>query len=445
MSIPLRAARRSARRLGWGLADQALSSLTNFAVGVVVARSVSGHDFGAFALAFSVYTVALGVSRALSTEAFVVRYSAAQPGRARPAARRATGTSLATGAACLAVFGVVGAVLGAGRGLAWSLGATMPGLLLQDGWRYVFFAAGEGRRAFANDAVWALLMVPAFLVAHVVAAHSAAAYLAAWGIAASGAALFGILQTRLTPNPLRTVAWLREHRTLWPRYLTESVAITATQQLYLFAVGAVGGLSVVGRLKLVQIALGPVNVVAQGVGVVAVPEAVRARRSGLRRLDVVAAAISLIIGASALCWGLLVYALPHRWTTHVVGTGWLVAAALVIPMTLAQTLNGANTGAFVGLRAFGAARQSMRVRCLASVTTVGGALVGVQLAGVQGAAYGLVVAAAVNLVVWWLAYVVQRGRHRDDPAIGDLRAETDGFAAWPADVPEADPAPAVSR
>ena len=49
------------RRFGWGMGDQALSSLTNFAVGIAVARSVSASAFGAFALAFSFYSIALSV------------------------------------------------------------------------------------------------------------------------------------------------------------------------------------------------------------------------------------------------------------------------------------------------------------------------------------------------------------------------------------------------
>ena len=42
-------------RLSWGVADQALSSLTNFAVGIVVARSLGIRELGAFSIAFATY------------------------------------------------------------------------------------------------------------------------------------------------------------------------------------------------------------------------------------------------------------------------------------------------------------------------------------------------------------------------------------------------------
>ena len=48
-------------RAGWGIAVN-LSSLTNFALGVVVARAVGPAGFGAFTIVFTAYTLALGLS-----------------------------------------------------------------------------------------------------------------------------------------------------------------------------------------------------------------------------------------------------------------------------------------------------------------------------------------------------------------------------------------------
>ena len=45
--------RGAGRRFGWGLADQAVSSLTNFAVSLYVARSLGAVQFGAFSLAYA--------------------------------------------------------------------------------------------------------------------------------------------------------------------------------------------------------------------------------------------------------------------------------------------------------------------------------------------------------------------------------------------------------
>ena len=47
--------RAFAGRLSWGLADQAASSLSNFVVGVYVARSLGLTAFGVFSLAWVTY------------------------------------------------------------------------------------------------------------------------------------------------------------------------------------------------------------------------------------------------------------------------------------------------------------------------------------------------------------------------------------------------------
>jgi hypothetical protein len=46
-----------------------------------------------------------------------------------------------------------------------ALGLTLSGLMLQDSWRYAFFAAGQGQRAFVNDAIWTAALIPTMLLA----------------------------------------------------------------------------------------------------------------------------------------------------------------------------------------------------------------------------------------------------------------------------------------
>src|SRR5439155_4829421 len=65
----------TAGRLSWGLVDQAVSSLTNFAVGIYVARSLGVTAFGIFSVAWVTYGVVLNISRGLATDPLVVRFS----------------------------------------------------------------------------------------------------------------------------------------------------------------------------------------------------------------------------------------------------------------------------------------------------------------------------------------------------------------------------------
>lgn len=393
------------RRVGWGLADQALSSMTNFAVGIFVARSVSVSDFGAFALAFSAYCLVLGVSRALSAEPFAVRFVMAEAESLHRARAAVFGVAFATGVASLALA----ALLSLGmpeehRPLVLSLGLVLPGLLIQDNARQVLFVAGRGRSAFTNDLVWAVLLVPAFAAVMFAGEVTAASLILAWGAAATIAGVAGCCQCRTVPNVLLIPSWLRSQQGLWPRYMVEGAAINGSQQITYFVVGAVAGLAAVGELKLVLVLLGPVNVLVQGLGIVAVPEATRAIAVGRRRFVRVMGIFSLTVGFGAFLWGLTVSLLPLSWGAAVVGQGWLTASVLVLPLFLAQVFNGAKTGAAVGLRGMCAASRSMWTRVAASLLSVASSVVGAAAAGVQGAAWGLAAAAAVNAVLWQVQF-----------------------------------------
>ncbi|MGG8406827.1 hypothetical protein ACM614_09530, partial [Streptomyces sp. 12297] len=171
-------------RLSWGLADQAASSMTNFAVGLYVARSLGLTAFGVFSLAWLTYGVVLNVARGLATDPLVVRFSGVADAPWRAAAARASGAALGVGAALGAVCLLVGLGLGGRVGSAFGcLGVVLPALLLQDAWRFAFFAAGAGRKAFVNDVVWGVALVPAMVVAARVG--SVAAFVLAWGASAA--------------------------------------------------------------------------------------------------------------------------------------------------------------------------------------------------------------------------------------------------------------------
>ena len=55
MAVLQRLRGHAIRRLSWGLADQAVSSLTNFAVSMYVIRTLGAAQFGAFSLAYVTY------------------------------------------------------------------------------------------------------------------------------------------------------------------------------------------------------------------------------------------------------------------------------------------------------------------------------------------------------------------------------------------------------
>lgn len=195
-----------ALRLGWGLADQAVSSLTNFAMTIYVARTLGAVAFGAYSLAYVTYSLALNASRGLSTDPLMVRFSGAQT----PAWRRAVASSSATAmtaglASGFIVLAAAVLLMGTTRAAFLALGLVLPGLLLQDSWRYAFFAVGRGGQAFLNDSIWAVAMVPGLIYVRMTGHPSVSAFILIWGAAATVAAGVGPLQARVLP--VRRESW----------------------------------------------------------------------------------------------------------------------------------------------------------------------------------------------------------------------------------------------
>ncbi|MCQ4042804.1 hypothetical protein NON19_12385 [Streptomyces rubrisoli] len=401
-TAPTGPARRAiAGRLSWGLADQAASSLSNFVVGVYVARSLGVTAFGVFSLAWVTYGVVLSVSRGLATDPLVVRFSGVSDVSWRGAVARSSGTALGVGGVIGAACLMVGLAVGGRVGSAFAgLGVMVPGLLLQDAWRFAFFAAGTGRKAFVNDLVWGVALVPAMVLAARVG--SVAAFVLAWGGSAAVAAGYGCFQSGIRPRMTGAREWLREHRDLGYRYLVENVGVSGASQLRAYGLGAIVGVSAVGVVRGAELLLGPFMAVLMGLSLVTVAEAAQVLRRAPHRLG----AFCLVLGGgqavAALLWGGALLLMPDRFGELVLGDVWHFASKLIVPVTLGVAGAGLGTGAAAGLRALAAARRSLRCQLSASTCYVIGGLGGAAVGGTVGSAWGVAAATVGGSAVWWL-------------------------------------------
>lgn len=392
-------------RIGWGIADQALSSLLNLGLGLLVARSVTTSAFGAFALAFSTYLLVLGVCRALIAEPLLVRYSAKEGAVWRGAVRGATGAGVllgvALGVACVLVGRLASGALG---DALFPLGLVLPGLVLQDTWRYAFFAEARGGRAFAIDLVWLATLLPVLALVELVGIHGVGKFVLGWGLAAWLAAAFGAFQARVVPNLRLARGWMSGQRDLALPFLGEFVALGAGE-LALFGVGGVVGLAAVGALRGGQILLGPLRVLFLGIRLAAIPDGVRLLQESPVHLRRMAVALSTLLVVAALGWAGALLVLPTSLGEKLLGSSWVNADATILPLSLAMAATGAMTGAFVGLRALAAARRSLRTRVLIVPFIVAGSLVGAEMGGARGAAWGAALVTWLAVSLWWRQFL----------------------------------------
>ncbi len=390
------------RRLGWGAADQAFSSITNFTLGVAVARITSPQDFGAFSIAFATYTISFGLARALTSEVLAVRFSAGVGVDWRRGTAAATGVAIVLGAiigvACLAVGAFVSGPLGKALLV---LAPAMPWLLLQDTWRYAFFAAGRPVSAFINDVVWAIVLFPLLALLLLTDRDAVVWFMFAWELSALVAALVGIWQARLLPDPTQVRGWLRGHRDYIGPFLGEFAALRGASQAVTYAVAGIGGLAAAGAIRGGFILVSPLNVFFLGFRNVIVPEGVRLLERSTRALRARSAFLSFGLAFLAATWGTILLSLPSSAGSMLLGETWPAAREVILPLTVMMVGAGLSVGPTAALRSLAAVRRGLRTRlALASLTIVGG-VAGVQVAGSTGAAWALAAVACVGSGAWW--------------------------------------------
>jgi O-antigen/teichoic acid export membrane protein len=381
-----------------------MSTLTNFLLSIFVARTLGAAQFGAFSLAYLTYGFAINASRGLSIEPLLIRFSGTDLPTWRRATAGCTGTALLVGLAAGACAVAAGAVVGGTTGLAFlALGLTLPGLLLQDSWRYAFFALGRGHHAFINDTAWAAIQIPLLVFLKISGHANVFWFVLAWGAAAAAGAAIGSLQARVVPNLAAATKWLARHRDLGPRYLAENTGGNAADTLRSYGVSYILGLAAVGYIQAASVLLGPFKIIYFGMGMITIPEAARILRRSPRQLPLFCAVVSTGLMLLAMAWGaVLLVALPRGLGHLMLGNIWRPAYPLVLPATLSVMAMCATTGAGIGLHALGAARRSLRAVILTSVLVVACALAGAMTGGTVGTMrYAAAASWLGTLVCWW--------------------------------------------
>jgi O-antigen/teichoic acid export membrane protein len=377
--------------------------MTNFLLSLVVARSVSSEEFGAFAVAFAVFTIAMGISRAFGTDPLTIRFSAVSEDEWRHATGKATGTALVVGCVGgIAVLAVAGLLSGPLRSNLAAVALCLPALMLQDAWRFAFFAKGRPSWATVNDAVWAAALLGAFVLLLVGDVDSAWPFVAGWGAASLVAALVGVAQAQTWPSLAAVRGWVSGNRRLSPSLFGDYAVSTGVRQVVLFGMGALAGLDAVGGFRGATIMFGPVQVVTMGMATLALPEGARLLPRSARTMVLGMAAISLVGAGVAGAWGLAVWlGTPRSLGLELLGDTWDLTRPVLPATAVLIAATAAASGAISGLRVLERARAGFVIRLAAAPFMLGGGLAGAWLGGASGAMWGLAVPMVVSAAAWW--------------------------------------------
>jgi hypothetical protein len=113
---------------------------------------------------------------------------------------------------------------------------------------------------------------------------------------------------------------------------------------------------------------------------------------------------TVVIVAVAAVWMLVALLVPDVWGRALFGDTWAEASELLVLMGLASVAGSAATGGFAGVRALGAARESLRARLRTLGPQCVLPLAGAAVAAAGGYAVGFGLAHLVSAVIWWAAF-----------------------------------------
>jgi len=402
------------RRAATTLLDQGFSSVSNFAMGVAVARVAGAAGLGAFAFAYAAWLVLVDVHRGLIIEPMAIEGDGRQAGTRT--IERGFAAEVLLGSGATALFALVGVALHVLHIQAFAtpmlfLAPWITVLLLQDYWRLVSIIRQRPGLALANDIVFSCAQGAAFLVIIAAHVHSSGAVISAWALGGLAGAAYGLCQYRARPT-FRGGLTLIRSRWAMGRWLTGSSLISwGASQAYVYIAGALLGPAALGGLKASQaLVAGPAGVLVQAGGSIGLPEASNAYAErgwkGLikvTRVVTVAGIMSFVAAAFVLVlWG-------RELLSRIYGPQFAHMERVAVLLGVAYIVMSLSLGPLLVLKQTRNAHRILQTQIAGLVVSLVGVAVLTLRFGVVGTAYATIATAATGVVcVRWHQHVVGR-------------------------------------
>jgi O-antigen/teichoic acid export membrane protein len=421
------------------MADQGFASVSNFAVGVAVARIAGAAGLGAFSLAYTCWILFTNIHRGLITDPMAI-FGDARSDEAREQIRRGFAAEVMLGIAATCVLALIGAALylagwhAFGEGLL-AVAPWVTFLNLQDYWRWIGFMQRRPGLSLMNDAVFDIGQAMAFVAVFVVGTHAVVAVVSAWGLGAAAGAIYGLRQFSVRPSLRGGLTLLKSRWEMSKWLVSSSLTSWGSSSLYLIVLGGVLGPVGLGGLRAAQaLAWGPLAIVMQAGTSFGLPEASRALSNrgwkGLRTVSrLVSGSTFLIATLSAVV--LFAVGGPLLRLFYGASFGRYQPAAVLAAVGFMLAALGLGPG--LSLKAVGRARWLFHTQMIGLILSVVAAVVLGTTLGVTGAAATGIVA-GIGLLVAVLGF--QRKARRSIEA---------GTATLPVMAPAAKPSALVAR
>lgn len=393
---------RTVRRAGLTLADQLVSSASNFLLGVLIARAGGADGLGTFGVAFLVWLGVVGANRALISEPMTVDDVDGHLSEGLSA-------TLVIGVTAAVALGTVGAGVRLAGGASVALIAVafwIPALLAQDYCRSMAFRLRRPGYALASDSAFAAVQVAVSFGLYLAGVRSAAAFVVAWGLGAAVGALVGMVLLGIRPAARGGIVHLRG---LWMRsrwFLAEFGTAFPADQGYLLLLPVLLGTEQFGFYRAGTGLIGPVVVVLIAGGNVGLPESVRRfRDGGSAALASYARSLTFVVAVVTVIYCAVVAVFAESLLLVVYGPEFVDAATITRLIAVQYVLMALSFGFGQAVKAAGRMRQLWLGRAFSAVLSVVAVVVlsaefGLLGAGVASVTAGLAYSLGVAIVYY---------------------------------------------
>lgn len=331
-------------RGSWAVADQGLFTASNFALNILLARWLAPQDYGAFAVAYAVFSLVGVVHNALLSEPMLIfgadRYKARLSEYVGFLLYGHVGFSVLSGGLLLLGGLVVG--FSGSQALSWALlglAGTSPFMLFQVLMRQSCYVRFKPQLAATSGALYMILMLPGAYLLYQAGWLSALTSFGLMGLCGLVTGLFLVAILRVSLPSLKDETLVQPTLQAHWSYGRWSVGTRAmawiTGSSYFVLLPIWGGLEATAALRALMNLIMPVLQVYAALSVLLLPTLVQARGAAgfgrTTRLNFV-----LFISGSTLYW--MVLGLLHRplidwiYDGRYTGYAWLIWILALVPI-----------------------------------------------------------------------------------------------------------------
>lgn len=397
----------SSQRSHGTFATTGLSSLSNFALSIAIARAGTVEEVATFAIGFAGFMVITGISRSMIGEPSSARLL--NDRSLRIAGKQVSGYGLCS----TVIMVLIG--LATNQSYLIAVGAFGHAITIYDYSKFVSTVFGRPQIAVAQEFIKTLIILIAIFTP--AANQDPFILFLVWLTATGIVGYTGTIIQRINLKPSLSTPEIPRKESV--SYAFDFILGSGTTQITTFALGAFAAPTVNASVRGAGTLFGPITMIATSIRALVLPFLSRKLRSGSDLSPSVHVSLSLLIAALPLI--VLINFIPPNWGYALLGETWHFTKSVLPILSVEVISTMLTTIPFAGHRSLGAHKRVFYIRLILALVRL---LVIISAAIVGGhiwAAIAMVFTSVLGLITWWISYsMLMKNLDGPDPRMVDI-------------------------